>query len=302
VAARKPLNIKDILKWADQHREWTGRWPIRFSGPVLGQPGETWARICDAMSKGKRGLKKIPLTTLLAKRRNAQDPRRARADMTREQIIEWARLHHMRTGEWPSRVSGRVASAPDITWQTVDRALKIGGENLPGGETLPQLLRKEFFIWSRRGHRPLSIPLILKWADDHHARTGRWPIVMSGQIPRQKHTWAAINEALKHGRCGLKGGTTVFRLLREHRGAAYDKRLVQFNEKQVLDWADEYHKRHRRWPTAKSGYWPPAKAPWSTINRALREGRQGMPGGSSLSALLATKRKRAARPVNPQRA
>lgn len=289
---QKPLTIKQILAWADQHHEWTGRWPIRHSGPVIGQSDETWERIADAMTKGMRGLKgDISLTRLLAKRRGAQDARRIRSNITREQIVEWARLHHLRTQTWPSRDSGRVASAPDLTWSTIHATLKRGGENLPGGESLPQLLRKEFFIWSKRGNRPLSISLIMKWADDHHSRKGRWPVVMSGQIPRQKHTWAAINEALIHGRCGLKGGTTLATLLRAQRGAAYDKRLVRWTETQILQWAEEHFRRSGAWPTRKSGICRSANAPWSTIDRALREGRQGLGGGSSLGALLDRKRR-----------
>jgi hypothetical protein len=293
-STRKRLNIRDVLKWADQHREWTGRWPISRDGPVLGQPGETWEGINDALRKCGRGVTRpTTLHQLLARRRGALDSRRLCPELTRQQIIEWARLYHMRTGTWPRRDSGRIASAPNLSWSTVHNTLKRGGMHLPGGETLTTLLREEFLLWSSRGHRRLSVPLILKWADEHRGRTGRWPVVMSGQVPRQKHTWAAINEALKHGRCGLPGGTSVARLLRQHRGAEYDKRLVKFTETQILEWADEFHKRHRRWPTARSGYWPPAKVPWSTINRALQQGRQGLTGGSSLSALLKDKRRAA---------
>jgi hypothetical protein len=288
----KRLTINDILKWADQHHEWTGRWPITRDGPVLGVQGETWEGINTALRKGGRGMKGgTSLTRLLARRRGALDTRRIRPDLTREQIIDWARSHQLRTGEWPTRESGQVPSAPDVSWSTVWRTLRRGGTHLPGGESLRDLLRKEFSIWSSRGNRPLTPALILKWADEHHSRTGKWPVVMSGQIPRQTHTWAAINEALKHGRCGLPGGTSVAKFLRQHRGSAYDKRVVQFTEKQILEWAEEFFKRQRRWPTAKAGYWPPAKVPWSTINRALVHGKQGLPGGSSLSALLKSRRR-----------
>jgi hypothetical protein len=51
-----PLTAKQILAWASAHHRRTGRWPSRYSGPVEGSDGETWAGINTALEKGQRGF------------------------------------------------------------------------------------------------------------------------------------------------------------------------------------------------------------------------------------------------------
>jgi hypothetical protein len=53
---RPKLSIEVILRWADLHRERTGRWPGAGSGPVLDAPGETWGGVNLALHRGHRGL------------------------------------------------------------------------------------------------------------------------------------------------------------------------------------------------------------------------------------------------------
>jgi hypothetical protein len=45
-----------ILAWADAHRRRTGGWPTSKSGPVAGQPGETWYKLDLSLRLGCRGL------------------------------------------------------------------------------------------------------------------------------------------------------------------------------------------------------------------------------------------------------
>ena len=62
---------------------------------------------------------------------------------------------------------------------------------------------------------------------------------------------------------------------------------------QLLTWADRHRRLTGRWPTAASG--PVAAAPgetWQALNRALVRGSRGLPGGSSLAAVLAEHRGR----------
>jgi hypothetical protein len=57
---------------------------------------------------------------------------------------------------------------------------------------------------------------------------------------------------------------------------------------QILAWADEYRARTGRWPSASSG--PVGGVPgenWHATDQALAQGLRGLPGGSSLSRLLA---------------
>ena len=57
---------------------------------------------------------------------------------------------------------------------------------------------------------------------------------------------------------------------------------------QVLAWADDHHRRTGRWPRVSSGPVPGRPGEdWEHIDRALRNGNRGLPGGSSLPRLLA---------------
>src|SRR5687767_12655234 len=66
---------------------------------------------------------------------------------------------------------------------------------------------------------PLSIDQILAWADEHHARTGDWPNVGSGRVRAlEGPRWPTLDAALRKGSRGLPGGSSLARLLAEHRG------------------------------------------------------------------------------------
>src|SRR5947209_19437316 len=72
------------------------------------------------------------------------------------------------------------------------------------------------------GKRPaLDVERILRWADAHRTATGRWPDWRSGPVGgADDETWSAIDAALKRGRRGLPGGSSLARLLAEERGVA----------------------------------------------------------------------------------
>lgn len=64
----------------------------------------------------------------------------------------------------------------------------------------------------------LTIRQILRWADAHFSRTGRWPSITSvSVIGAPSETWARINGALRHGYRGLSGGGSLAKLLVGHR-------------------------------------------------------------------------------------
>jgi hypothetical protein len=61
----------------------------------------------------------------------------------------------------------------------------------------------------------------------------------------------------------------------------------------ILAWADEYRRRVGKWPSQRSGAVPAANGElWANIDRALAAGLRGLPGGSSLAKLLASRRGR----------
>jgi hypothetical protein len=65
----------------------------------------------------------------------------------------------------------------------------------------------------------MPVQKILEWADAHHRRTGRWPGVLSGEIPEAPgEDWHAVNFALYRGFRGLPGGDSLAKLLARERG------------------------------------------------------------------------------------
>ena len=288
---RGPLTPERILAWADAHHGATGQWPTRTSGRVRGVEGETWPAIDMALLQGRRGLPGgSSLPRLMAESRPVRNVHTLRR-LTLEQILAWADAYHARTGHWPRARSGRIAEAPDETWNVVETALYQGLRGLPGGGmTLPQLLAEHRGAPAIQTSRPLTVDQILTWADAHHAATGRRPVEDSGPVSGAPgESWSGISIALTKGIRGLPAGSSLARLLAERRGARNPKGLPHLSLKQIRAWAGAYRSANGRWPSAGSG--PVAEAPapgetWAKINSALVNGHRGLPGGLSLARLL----------------
>jgi hypothetical protein len=312
---RSALDVERILHWADAHRTATGRWPDRRSGPVGGADGETWSAIDTALRRGRRGLPGgSSLAGLLAEERGitgganpeapaerlraweaehfpARRPRRRRearprvdTRLTIDLILSWADAHREATGHWPRADSGPVRDHPLLNWMQVDAALRLGYRGLPGGSSLARLLAE------RRGYRgPLTVERILAWADAHHAATGRWPTSWSsGPVQGAPgETWPTLDEALRIGRRGLPGGTTLAQVLAEHRRAPNIYTEPPLTAEQILAWADAHRDATGRWPSPRSGPVLHAEGErWNSIDTALREGYRGLPGGQTLGLLI----------------
>jgi hypothetical protein len=231
-----------------------------------------------------------------------------------EQVLGWADAHFARLGEWPRHDSGPVHDVPEETWAAVDQALKQGRRGFPGGSSLAQLIKEQRrgsplevalrldqprarrklrkSARQRKRTTPLTEEQILAWADAYFERHGRWPTLKAGPVeaaPEEK--WSAVHTALQQGHRGLPGGSSLARLLAQHRGVRNRKGLPSYTEEQILHWADVYHERMNGWPTAHSGSIPEAPGEtWKAVNQALLQGNRGLPGGSSLAQLLARHR------------
>src|SRR5262249_26981228 len=94
--------------------------------------------------------------------------------LTEEQILAWADAHHEGTGVWPKRDWGLVLDI-DEPWAAIDGALKQGTRTLAGDTSLAKLLFEHRGVRNIKDLPPLSVELILEWADAHHERTVRWP-------------------------------------------------------------------------------------------------------------------------------
>jgi hypothetical protein len=148
---------------------------------------------------------------------------------------------------------------------------------------------------SKNWPRPtLTEDQILAWADAHHALKGRWPRKDSGFVPGSwTQRWSGIDSALQKGLRGLQGGSSLARLLAARRGVRNKKGLPHLTIRHILRWADLYHATHGAWPQPKT---KPGGIPgtngetWLAVDTALRVGQRGLPGGSSLSQVLADHR------------
>jgi len=208
--------------------------------------------------------------------------------LTLEQILAWIDRHFARTGAWPRVGDGPILDAPGESWNGINRALRRGRRGLAAGSSLAGLLDAQRGTNKAKSHAPLDLDTVLVWADAFRVRHGTWPNVDSGVIPESSgDTWNAVNAALRAGSRGLPGGGSLAEVLAECRGARNRAELPALNVEQILIWADAHRARHGKWPTQKSGAVDDAPGEtWGGINHSLKDGRRGLPGGSSLPKLL----------------
>ena len=141
---------------------------------------------------------------------------------------------------------------------------------------------------TQKSRSRLTIQDILAWADAHHAIRGRWPICNGGPVEEgvTDENWITIDAALRSGSRGLPGNSSLSCLLQERRGVVPHAQYL-LTVPLILAWADAYHERTGKWPITTSGPVVGASGgTWCAIDRALRRGSCGLPGGSSLPALL----------------
>src|SRR5205807_5014133 len=101
----------------------------------------TWSTINQALIKGTRGLPAGDSLRKLLKRERGLGKRLNVPGLTEEQILDWAKAHHDRTGSWPVAKSGQpVLDAPGETWLAIQHSLAYGLRGLPGGTSLSRLL------------------------------------------------------------------------------------------------------------------------------------------------------------------
>jgi pyrroloquinoline quinone (PQQ) biosynthesis protein C len=282
------LTVKQILAWADEHHRRTGQWPHARSGPIPGTQRETWRTVDHALIHNLRGLNVgLTLTQLLTQHRGIRT-RKYPPPLTEQQILQWAREHRERTGEWPSYRSGPIPGVPGETWRSVDSSIRQGARGLQPGGSLAQLLARRGGARNRTNLPPLNLRQIVAWAVAHHKRTGKWPNSRSGPIPEAPgETWKGVDLAMRGGYRGLKPGVTLARLLAQERNVRNRVNLPMLTCEQILAWAEAHHRRTGEWPTRASG--PVYEAPeetWSAIEMALARGHRGLPGGQTIATLL----------------
>lgn len=286
--ALPPYTVAQILKWADAHHARTGQWPRSFDGPIPDTNGETWTAVDIALNHGQRGMPGgSSLAQLLTAKRGVKN-KKIRPRLTVKQILLWADDHKKRTGNWPTTDSGPIPGSAGETWLAVDKALRSGRRGLPCS-SLAKLLQthRGVRLKYRRSSR-LTIPQVLAWGDEYHARTGKWPLTASGPIDGTAgETWNRVQNALQKGTRGLPGGMSLSQLWTTQRGARIHLALPPLTESQILQWAKAYEREHGSWPSRNSG--PIAGSngeTWSGVRVALNHAKRGLKRRTTLKKLI----------------
>jgi hypothetical protein len=199
---------------------------------------------------------------------------------------------HKRWRRWPNRDDGPVDGTTDLTWCGIDQALQKGHRGLRGGSSLAKFLHQHRGVRHQSLLPPLNHELILRWADAHHARTGKWPVWMSGKVVGVPgETWCGIDKSLRFGRRTLRGGSSLARLLDKRRGVRNNADVPRLTLKKVLAWADAHFQRTGKWPTRESGTIPEAPLEtWAAVDGAFVAGARGLVGFGSLIRFLSKRR------------
>jgi hypothetical protein len=169
----------------------------------------------------------------------------------------------------------------------VEVALRGEGRGLRGGSSLGKLLARRLEARTKAGIGGLTVRRILSWADEHHARTGRWPSCECGAVlGAAGENWKAIDTALRQGCRGLSGGSSLAMLLAHRRGTRNRGALPELRLGTIRRWAEAHQARTGRWPTGDSGQIVEAPSEtWKGAEMALSKGRRGLPGGLTLARL-----------------
>jgi hypothetical protein len=214
-----PLTVPQILAWCDVFHARTGDWPRTSTADCAEPPtGENWRRLDNAL---RLGLRTLPGGSSLAQLLDEHRGVRNKQDLpplTHEAILTWADQHRERSGSWPNEDSGPVLTAPGEVWYNVNAALREGLRTLPGGETLALLIAQKRGVRNKASTPPLTVERILAWGDAWYAARGQWPKHDDGPIPdAPEETWDAVEAALYNGCRGLKGGSSLYALLKRYR-------------------------------------------------------------------------------------
>jgi hypothetical protein len=156
----------------------------------------------------------------MAKRRKKR-VRAIRNPLTESMILEWADAFYAKNGYWPSMRSGLVAGQTRANWRAIDVALRNGARGLPGRSSLSDFLNKHRNLYQGGRMRPyrisenrrIDMKLVMRWARAYKKKTGIWPHLGSGVISGSGgYRWGLLDMALRFGRRGLPGGTSLAQL------------------------------------------------------------------------------------------
>jgi superfamily II DNA or RNA helicase len=278
------LTVADILSWCDCFFERQSRWPKSSDGEIPGTP-YSWLTVDNKLRTGwaqhKRGSS---LPQLLHEKRGYRH-RHKLPPLTRKRIIALAKQHFRREGRWPTTESGEIPGTGE-TWQRINAALAQGQRGFPGGDSLPRFLHRELGVVHRLASARLSVRRVLEWVNEHKARFGTFPTIHDNRAPALGESWLAINAALERGSRGLPGGSSLPKLLAEHRGVTRGIHRPRLKLATIVGWARSHHKATGQWPTEGAGEIVGTDERWDNIAQCVRLGLRGCPAGWTLKKVI----------------
>jgi hypothetical protein len=297
------LTEEKILEWCDSFHAEHGDWPTHQDiRPVPGHPGESWNALSQALRQGLRGLPKgSSLPRLLEQKRGRRNHLNLPI-LTKDQILEWCDYFQKKYGRWPTQSSREPIPDRIETWKSIESCLKQGLRGLPGESSLSQLLEQSRGRRNIQNLPRLTEDQILEWCDAFYSEHGEWPDKDRGAVEGHPgETWSGINSDLRAGARGLTGGLSLPRLL-ELRGRKNKHHQPGLTEDQILERCDAFYSEHGEWPLQQDLRPVPGhpNETWLGLSKALSSGRRGLPGGTSLSQLLAKERGRRHRLSQPK--
>jgi group I intron endonuclease len=139
---------------------------------------------------------------------------------------------------------------------------------------------------------PLNETQIEAAARNWYIKNGEWPSRRTKrEIPELPgESWEGVNDALRRGCRGLPEGSSLYKFL-AFRG--FTNRCVKKNltKDKIWEAAKSWYNHNGEWPSERTK----GKIPelpnenWSILDHALVRGLRGLPGGSSLPQLLASR-------------
>jgi len=277
-----------IRGWVSAYHAAQGEYPTYSSGEVAGTNGETWGAIHSALKVGYRGLPGgSSLACFLEEQFGERNVKRL-PDFTREQIKAWILEFFAKENRYPTAESGEIPGANGDTWRTVNLALWRGYRGFSGGSSLAKFIAQEFGVRNRGNLSRLTTDGIRQWVTEWYQRTGKYPTRNDGEIPGTNgETWAAVSDNLACGSRGLPGGSSLPRFLEQEFGVRNRLNPPQLTLAQITELITVWRERTGEFPCTKSGEIPDLDGiTWRIVDKALRRGSHGLPGGSSLPQLL----------------
>lgn len=216
--------------------------------------------------------------------------------LSEDYIAEKAAAFCSRNGSYPKCTSRSIVidGHPGDTWKCYDKALRRGGRGLPGGSSLPKLLKDRFGERNISNLHSLDESFVVDRVAEYFQANGKYPRFDDRSQVLNGHpgdTWKRYDSALRNGRRGLPGGSSVADLLERHFGVCNPMNMPELDERFIVDRLIQHKSEFGSLPIAKSNTQVLGGYPcdtWKGYNSALVLGCRGLPGGSSLSKLMQT--------------